>query len=229
LRNTHSAASDTAKAKQCGHKRNDKKDYSVMKHDFSFDTVKVQKYTNNYQCLISLVLFDNAQTILVSGFTLLGSLILENSEGIKMNTEAQTGDQSTRLVRISSGVMVLVIISSAHCFAQAKLPEATQAEKALMQQNIARQTLLTKQDTFENCVTQNKIVKKYQDSLRAQGKAVPVSVDTGPCADPGTFKADGGTPIVNRPIEASEAHSPTGTAVSPPSSKTPQSELPIKK
>jgi hypothetical protein len=125
--------------------------------------------------------------------------------------------------------MAVLILSGAYCFALAKLPEATQAEKALMQQNIARQTLLTKQDAFESCVAQNKLVKKYQDSLRAQGKPVPVSMDTGPCADPGTFKADGGTPIVNRPIEASEAHSPTGTAVTAPSSKTPQSELPIKK
>jgi hypothetical protein len=146
-----------------------------------------------------------------------------------MNIEAQTSNQSTRLIRISKGVIALVILSGAHCLALAKLPEATPAEKALMQQNIDRQTLLTKQDAFESCIAQNKIVKKYQDSLRAQGKAVPVSIDTGPCADPGLFKADGGTPIVNRPIEASEAHSPTGTAVSPPSSKTPQSELPLKK
>jgi hypothetical protein len=146
-----------------------------------------------------------------------------------MNTKTKNSDQSTRLIRISKSFIALAILSGAHCFSQAKLPEATQAEKALMQQNITRQTLITKQDAFESCVAQNKIVKRYQDSLRAQGKAVPVSVDTGPCADPGFFKADGGTPILNRPIEASEAHSPTGTAVSPPSSKTPQSELPTKK
>jgi hypothetical protein len=146
-----------------------------------------------------------------------------------MKIEAQTGSQHTRSIRLSMGLVTFLILAGFHCFALAKLPEATQAEKALMQQNVARQTLLTKQDAYESCVAQNKIVKKYQDNLRAQGKAIPVGVDTGPCSDPGPFKADGGTPIVNRPIEASEAHSPTGTAVSPPSSKTPQSELPTKK
>jgi hypothetical protein len=146
-----------------------------------------------------------------------------------MNIEAQTGYQSARLIRLSKAAIALLVLSGAHCILLAKLPESTPAEKALMQQNIARQTLLTKQDAFESCIAQNKIVKKYQDSLRAQGKAIPVGMDTGPCSDPGPFKADGGTPIVNRPIEASEAHSPTGTAVSPPSSKTPQSELPTKK
>jgi hypothetical protein len=146
-----------------------------------------------------------------------------------MNIEAKTGNQPMWSIRFSKGLTALLILSWAHCFALAKLPEATQAEKALMQQNIARQTLLTKQDAFESCVAQNRIVKKYQDGLRAQSKVVPVSVDTGPCSDPGSFKADGGTPIVNRPMEASEAHSPAETAVTAPSSKTPQSELPIKK
>ncbi len=176
-----------------------------------------------------IALFYNAQTIVVIRPIVTESLNIKISTGMQMNIAVQNNIQHMRSIRLSKGVIAFLILSGASCFTLAKLPEATQAEKALMQQNISRQTLLTKQDAFESCVAQNKIVKKYQDSLRAQGKAIPVSMDTGPCTDPSTFKADGGTPIGNRPIEASEAHSPPGTAVTAPSSKMPQSELPMKK
>jgi hypothetical protein len=113
--------------------------------------------------------------------------------------------------------------------ALAKLPASSDAEKESMSKNIARQTWSTKQDAFENCRAQDRIVKRYQAELRAQGKPVPVSIETGPCSDPGPFAADSGTPIANRPLEASGAHSPAGTAVTAPSSKIPQSEMPVKK
>jgi hypothetical protein len=125
--------------------------------------------------------------------------------------------------------LALLVLASISCGLSAKLPASTEAEKAVVSRNVARQAWNTKQDAFESCRAQDRVVKQYQDSLRSQGKAVPSSVITGDCADPGPYVADSGTPIVNRPIEASGAHSPPGTAVTPPSTKIPQSELQIKK
>jgi hypothetical protein len=113
--------------------------------------------------------------------------------------------------------------------ALAKLPPPSAVEVEVMRRNLARQTWIAKQDAFESCRAQDNTVKKYQEGLRAQGKSVPPGLDTGACSDPGPYAADSGTPIVNRPIEASGAHSPPGTAVTAPSSKIPQSEMQPKK
>ncbi len=123
-------------------------------------------------------------------------------------------------------VLMLVAMSG---IAVAKLPPPSEAEKDLTLRNASRQTWISKQDAFASCQAQDRVVKKYQESLRSQGKPVPPGLDTGPCADPGPYAADAGTPIANRPTEASGAHSPPGTAVSPPSTKIPQSELQPKK
>ena len=54
--------------------------------------------------------------------------------------------------------------------------------------------------------------------------AGPVPVVIPPCADPGPF-AMPVTPAVAKPLEAAGAHSPTGTAVSPPSTKATAAEM----
>ncbi len=121
---------------------------------------------------------------------------------------------------------VLVALSGV---ALAKLPPPSEADKALTLQNIARQTRTAKQDAFESCRAQDRIVRQYQEGLRSKGKAIPTSIETGSCAEPGPYAADSGMPITSRPTEASGAHSPPATAVTPPSSTIPQSELPLKK
>jgi hypothetical protein len=124
---------------------------------------------------------------------------------------------------------MFLVLAAVSGLAMGKLPTPSEADKEQMLRNIARQTWSSKQDAFESCRAQDRIVKKYQEGLRSQGKTVPPSQDTGTCSDPGPFVADGGSPIINRPLEASGAHSPPGTAVTAPSSKIPQSELQIKK
>ena len=52
----------------------------------------------------------------------------------------------------------------------------------------------------------------------------PVPVVIPPCADPGPF-AMPVTPVVAKPLEAAGAHSPSGTAVSPPSTKATAAEI----
>ncbi len=62
----------------------------------------------------------------------------------------------------------------------------------------------------------------------ATGAVTPVAaVAPTPCTDPGLFAY---TPPEQKPLEASGAHSPAGTAISPPSVKTPSAEMaPAKK
>ncbi|MES2939635.1 MAG: hypothetical protein V4864_18270 [Pseudomonadota bacterium] len=62
----------------------------------------------------------------------------------------------------------------------------------------------------------------------ATGAVTPVAaVGPTPCADPGPFAY---TPPDQKPLEASGAHSPTGTATSPPSVNKPSAEMvPAKK
>lgn len=68
-------------------------------------------------------------------------------------------------------------------------------------------------------------------SAASQGGGTPVAVvaavpPPAPCADPGPFAY---VPPEQKPLEAAGAHSPAGTATSPPSGKTPTAEMaPVK-
>lgn len=57
--------------------------------------------------------------------------------------------------------------------------------------------------------------------------AAATALPPGPCSDPGPFAY---TPAEQKPLEAAGAHSPAGTAISPPSTKQPSAEIaPAKK
>ena|SRR5258706_10527167 len=56
--------------------------------------------------------------------------------------------------------------------------------------------------------------------------APPPPMSTPPCVDPGQFAP---TPVAAKPLEASGAHSPPGTATSPPSTNDHAADLPPKK
>ena len=77
---------------------------------------------------------------------------------------------------------------------------------------------------YKVCLTMDKSVGKYRSEQRAAGKEAP-SLDPMPgCADPGPYVA----PVdaaASKPLEASEAHSPAGVAVSPPSNKATSAEM----
>ena len=55
--------------------------------------------------------------------------------------------------------------------------------------------------------------------------AVSVPVVIPACADPGPFAMPVVTPVAAKPLEAAGAHSPSGTAVSPPSTKATAAEI----
>jgi hypothetical protein len=66
-------------------------------------------------------------------------------------------------------------------------------------------------------------VDAYRAGLKAAGKPIPVAPGSPPCTDPGQYTPI--TPVVSKPLEAAGAHSPPGTAVSPPNVNATSKEI----
>ena len=139
-------------------------------------------------------------------------------------------------------------------FAMAKIPAPVldDAAKLKAAETAAKSAWQGKVDTYKLCQVQDKIAAAYRKTAGKQpapaaatapagGNAAaapapgvatgtPVSLapkPIAPCADPGVFAF---TPVEQKPLEASGAHSPPGTAVSPPSTTTPAAAIaPAKK
>ena len=133
--------------------------------------------------------------------------------------------------------------------ALAKLPAPDDAAKAKAAETSAKAAWQAKVDGYKLCQSQDKVAAAYQ---KTSGKAVPkaqanpappvaaasaaASAAAGtpvaykppaPCADPGPFAYN---PPEQKPLETAGAHSPTGTAASPPSVKPNSAEMaPAKK
>lgn len=128
---------------------------------------------------------------------------------------------------------------AASCAALAKIPAPVldDAAKAKAAETAAKTAWQGKVDAYQLCKAQDKVAAYY---LKTTGKAAPKQTkDTKP-ATPPVAAASGGTPVAaappagctepgpfaytppdQKPLEASGAHSPPGTASSPPSTKTP--------
>jgi len=106
----------------------------------------------------------------------------------------------------------------------AKLPPPSDEAKAAAAEAAAKAAWADKVGAYKLCQSQDRVVAEYRKSGKppaavpmapvASGVA-PMPVVIAPCADPGPYVAT--TPAANKPIEASGAHSPPGTATSPPS------------
>lgn len=120
---------------------------------------------------------------------------------------------------------MLAVMSSV---AFAKLPAPSVEASAKAAEAAAKTAWAAKVDAYLNCRAQDKVVARYFQTAKAAGKDVKPATATPACADPGAFSYVPAEPA--KPLEASGAHSPPGTATSPPSSKTPAAALaPAKK
>ncbi len=106
----------------------------------------------------------------------------------------------------------------------AKLPPPTDDDKAKTAEASAKAAWADKVALFQLCVAQDRVVDAYRKSARAAGKVVPTPVATSLCSHPGAYMLQV-TPVASKPLEASGAHSPSGTAVSPPSRKATAAEI----
>ncbi|MEZ0245978.1 MAG: formate dehydrogenase [Methylophilaceae bacterium] len=100
----------------------------------------------------------------------------------------------------------------------AQLPPPTEEERAKSAEIAAKNAWTTKVGTYRLCLEMDRTAAKYHARLKASGKDVPQPTITAPCTDPGPYVSLI-TAAAPQPREAAEAHSPAGTAVSPPNTK----------
>jgi hypothetical protein len=105
----------------------------------------------------------------------------------------------------------------------AKLPPVTDEAKARAAESAAKGAWTDKLGAYQLCRAQDRSAEAYRSRLKAAGKDIPPIVATAPCSDPGPY-APPITPVTSKPLEAAGAHSPAGTATTPPSTNTPAAE-----
>jgi hypothetical protein len=120
----------------------------------------------------------------------------------------------------------IVLIMFAYAgFACGKLPPQPDAAKAQAAETAAKAAWNDKVSLYKTCQAMDRTADAYRRNLKAAGKDIPAPTATAPCADPGAYVAPV-TPVESKPLEASGAHSPPGTATSPPSTNIPAAEMP---
>lgn len=102
--------------------------------------------------------------------------------------------------------------------AVAKLPPLSDDAKAKAAEAAAKAAHADKVGAYQLCQSMDRVAVRYRADATKAGKELKPAVATPPCTDPGQFAL---TPAAAKPIEASGAHSPPGTAVSPPNTKAP--------
>ena len=115
--------------------------------------------------------------------------------------------------------------------AVAKLPTPSDEAKAKAAEAAAKTAWSDKVGLYKLCLSMDRVAESYRKGSKAAGKEAPAASTTPAapaCADPGPYAAAAQTPLTpmaNKPIEASGAHSPTGMAVSPPSTNATAAQL----
>jgi hypothetical protein len=123
--------------------------------------------------------------------------------------------------QINSFAIVLAAAATFATAAHAVLPAASDASKEQAKEAAAKAAWQDKVGAYKLCQVQDKVADAYRKDMKGEGKAAPQPVSTAPCQDPGVFA----TPVSQKPLEASEAHSPPGNATSPPSTKAHAADL----
>ena len=108
--------------------------------------------------------------------------------------------------------------------AVAKLPPSSDEAKAKAAETAAKAAWTDKVGLSQLCKSMDRVADGYRKTSRTSGKEALAPSPFPPCTEPGPY-ASPITPAASKPLEASGAHSPPGTAVSPPSSNATSAEL----
>jgi len=103
----------------------------------------------------------------------------------------------------------------------AKLPPAPESSKAPAAEAAAKAAWTDKVGLYQLCLSQDRLAEAYRRQLKSEGKALPDASATPSCIDPGPYVSPAGA----KPLEAAGAHSPPGTATSPPNTQAPGADL----
>ena len=111
----------------------------------------------------------------------------------------------------------------------AKLPPASDEAKAAAAETAAKAAWADKVGAYKLCLSQDRVADGYRKSGKAAAASggAPAPVATTACTDPGPYVAT--TPAASKPLEAAGAHSPPGTATSPPSTNATSAQIAPKK
>ena len=117
-------------------------------------------------------------------------------------------------------ITIATVVALSATLALAKLPPAPESAKAPAAEAAARAAWSDKVGAYQLCQAQDRLAETYRKTQKTLNKPVPAPTSTAACADPGPFAS----PVAQKPLEAAGAHSPPGTATSPPSTNAPASE-----
>jgi hypothetical protein len=105
----------------------------------------------------------------------------------------------------------------------AKLPALSDDAKAKAAEATAKAAWTDKVGLYQLCKSMDRVADTYRKMPVASGKEVP-GPSAVPCVDPGPY-ATPVTPAASKPLEAAGAHSPAGTAVSPPNTNSTAAQI----
>jgi hypothetical protein len=100
--------------------------------------------------------------------------------------------------------------------AWAKLPAPSPEAAAKAAEAAAKTAWSGKVDNYKLCLAQDRVAAHYRKTTPT---AKPAAAASAACTDPGPFAY---TPPAEKPLESAGAHSPPGTASSPPNTATVQ-------
>ena len=115
-------------------------------------------------------------------------------------------------------LLILSLLAAASAASLAKLPALSDEAKVKAAEAAAKTAWTGKVEAYQLCKSQDKVAASYYKTAKAGGKETKPPAAAPACADPGPFAY---TPPAAKPVEAAGAHSPAGTAASPPSTKQP--------
>ena len=111
---------------------------------------------------------------------------------------------------------LLALCTAGVCtLASAKLPAPSPEAAAKAAEAAAKAAWAGKVDNYKLCQSQDRVAAHYRKTAPS---AKPAAATGAACTDPGPFAY---TPPADKPAEAAGAHSPPGTASSPPSTLVP--------
>ena len=121
---------------------------------------------------------------------------------------------------INNFAISCAICASLAATAYAKLPPPPEAAKEQAAEAAARTAWQDKLANYKLCLAQDRVAETYRKDAKSAGKTAPQPTNTPACDDPGQFVS----PLAQKPLEASGAHSPPQTASTPPSQKATAAE-----
>jgi hypothetical protein len=115
-------------------------------------------------------------------------------------------------------ILITACLATLPLLSLAKLPPLSEEAKAKAAEAAAKAAWTAKVEAFQLCKVQDKVAASYYSTAKAAGKDTKPPMAVAACGEPGPFAY---TPAEAKPLEAAGAHSPAGTAASPPSTKVP--------